>query len=41
VIIVCGDMNKAMDGNARQLWINNCSTTLQNILLLLKPWVLE
>jgi nitroreductase len=32
-IIVCGDMDKAMDGIVRPLWINDCSMAAQNILL--------
>lgn len=32
-IIVCGDMNKAMDGIGREYWIQDCSAASENILL--------
>ncbi|MCH5244433.1 MAG: nitroreductase family protein [Lentimicrobiaceae bacterium] len=32
-IIVCGDMEKALDGYAREYWIQDCSAATQNILL--------
>jgi NADPH-flavin oxidoreductase len=32
-IVVCGDMNKAADGNAREFWIQDCSAATENILL--------
>ena len=32
-IVVCGDMNKAAEGNARKFWIQDCSAASENILL--------
>ncbi|WP_221932507.1 flavin reductase [Carboxylicivirga sp. M1479] len=32
-IVVCGDMDKALDGVARDYWIQDCSAATQNILL--------
>ena len=32
-IVVCGDMNKAAKGNAREFWIQDCSAASENILL--------
>lgn len=32
-IIVCGDMKKALDGVAREYWVQDCSAATQNILL--------
>ena len=32
-IIVCGDMKKAAEGNAREFWIQDCSAATENILL--------
>lgn len=32
-IIVCGDMKKALDGAAREYWVQDCSAVTQNILL--------
>lgn len=32
-IVVCGDMNKAAEGNAREFWIQDCSAASENILL--------
>lgn len=32
-IVVCGDMTKALDGNARDFWIQDCSAASENILL--------
>lgn len=32
-IIVCGDMNKAMEGEGREYWIQDCSAATENILL--------
>ena len=32
-IVVCGDMNKAAEGNAREFWIQDCSAATENILL--------
>lgn len=32
-IVVCGDMTKALDGNARELWVQDCSAASENILL--------
>ena len=33
VIVVCGDMNKALDGPGRDFWIQDCSAATENILL--------
>ena len=33
VIVVCGDMTKAMEGKGRQFWIQDCSAATENILL--------
>lgn len=32
-IIVCGDLTKAADGDAKQFWIQDCSAVSENILL--------
>ena len=32
-IIVCGDMKKALEGAAREYWVQDCSAATQNILL--------
>ena len=32
-IVVCGDMQKALEGEGRQLWIQDCSAATENILL--------
>ena len=32
-IVVCGDMNKALEGDAREFWIQDCSAASENILL--------
>ena len=32
-IVVCGDMTKALDGDARDFWVQDCSAATQNILL--------
>lgn len=32
-IVVCGDMNKALEGNGREYWIQDCSAASENILL--------
>lgn len=32
-IVVCGDMNKAAEGNSREFWIQDCSAASENILL--------
>ncbi|MGI6223526.1 MAG: nitroreductase family protein [Prevotella sp.] len=32
-IVVCGDMDKALEGGGRQLWIQDCSAASENILL--------
>lgn len=32
-IVVCGDMNKAMEGPGRDFWIQDCSAATENILL--------
>jgi nitroreductase len=32
-IIVCGDMKKALDGEAREYWVQDCSAATENILL--------
>lgn len=32
-IVVCGDMKKALDGRAREFWIQDCSAATENILL--------
>lgn len=33
IIVVCGDMTKAMEGEARQFWIQDTSAATENILL--------
>lgn len=33
VIVVCGDMNKALEGPAREFWVQDCSAATENILL--------
>ena len=32
-IVVCGDMKKALDGPAREFWVQDCSAATENILL--------
>lgn len=32
-IIVCGNMNKAVEGEGREYWIQDCSAATENILL--------
>lgn len=32
-IVVCGDMTKALDGEGRQFWVQDCSAATENILL--------
>lgn len=32
-IIVCGDLNKAMEGTGREYWVQDCSAATENILL--------
>ena len=32
-IVVCGDMNQALEGQARDFWVQDCSAATQNILL--------
>lgn len=32
-IVVCGDMNKASEGFAREYWVQDCSAATENILL--------
>ena len=32
-IVVCGDMNKAMEGTGREYWVQDCSAATENILL--------
>lgn len=32
-IVVCGDMSKALEGYAREYWIQDCSAATENILL--------
>ena len=32
-IVVCGDLNKALEGPARAFWIQDCSAATENILL--------
>ena len=32
-IVVCGDMNKALSGKAREFWVQDCSAATENILL--------
>lgn len=32
-MIVCGDMTKAMEGEGRQFWIQDCSAATENLLL--------
>lgn len=32
-IVVCGDMTKALEGNAREFWVQDCSAATENILL--------
>ena len=32
-IVVCGDMNKALEGEAREFWVQDCSAATENILL--------
>ena len=32
-IVVCGDLNKAMEGPGREYWVQDCSAATENILL--------
>lgn len=32
-IVVCGDMSKALEGDARAFWVQDCSAATENILL--------
>lgn len=32
-VIVCGDMEKALEGRAREYWVQDCSAVTENILL--------
>lgn len=32
-IVVCGDMDKALEGDAREFWVQDCSAATENILL--------
>lgn len=32
-IVVCGDMDKALEGDGREFWIQDCSAATENILL--------
>lgn len=32
-IVVCGDIDKALEGDAREFWIQDCSAATENILL--------
>ena len=32
-IVVCGDMNKALEGPAQAFWVQDCSAATENILL--------
>jgi len=32
-IVVCGDMNKVLDGHGKEMWIQDCSAASENILL--------
>lgn len=32
-VVVCGNMNKALDGDSQQYWIQDCSAATQNLLL--------
>lgn len=32
-VIVCGDMDKALEGRAREYWVQDCSAVTENILL--------
>lgn len=32
-IVVCGDLNKAMEGDGREYWVQDCSAVTENILL--------
>ena len=32
-IVVCGNMQKALEGEARALWVQDCSAATENILL--------
>lgn len=32
-IVVCGDMKKALDGEARMFWVQDCSAATENMLL--------
>lgn len=35
-IVVCGDMKKALSGEAREFWVQDCSAATENILLAAK-----
>ena len=32
-IVVCGNMEQALDGNAREYWVQDCSAATENILI--------
>ena len=32
-IVVCGDMDKSLEGDAREFWVQDCSAATENILL--------
>ena len=32
-IVVCGDLNKALDGDAQEYWVQDASASTENILL--------
>lgn len=32
-IVICGDMTKALKGNAREFWVQDCSAATENLLL--------
>ena len=32
-IVVCGDMNKTLEGSGREFWIQDCSAATENLLL--------
>lgn len=40
-IVVCGDMNKALEGDAREFWVQDCSAATENILLAAQEWDLD
>jgi nitroreductase len=33
IIVVCGDMKRSLDGNIRDFWIQDCSASVENILI--------